>query len=550
MEEDLLQILTHVFESPFFVEEKARTSRDEEEGSPLLTLNANEVYSGVSDLDLRSHSLFREDLVGALERHREIADQLLHQFYSSSVDDRIAEVVASHGGNLKNLLEDLNKFFKIYVETATDASLEKEALRLERRYFQSQGVHQQIEFIKLKRLFEKLKTFNELARENWREVYRIFDTLSLMRETAQMVRTLESDTLRNVFPLIRKLDAFLESLRVYMVANDVTHDTITNSYKINVTYQEHIRYTLKGFFGEETTEDLSETPAVSSELPSDEDEEQSSALAGSIARNIIIETRERRYNNARIYAALILGSRDWNRTVGYRMEITLKDFTISQSRLHEAFFISLDGKDPPASLTGMNARLKKGMGASQESEYVELIRHTLDEVIFQIVGEDFPSLDKPEVFLYHCGPEALFQILIHTLTDQRMGEIFLLDHSGNTVRELPLDFLRKTFVDWYNDRFHNLSGEEVDSYITYTGFVEMVKKDYRMLEEKGIQKRKIEEPESGYSGASKWLRDHKYRVFGHRKVEIFKRFLRGTVFSEEADSETLYRFLSHAGSRN
>ncbi|MCB1323184.1 MAG: hypothetical protein KDK34_23200, partial [Leptospiraceae bacterium] len=85
---------------------------------------------------------------------------------------------------------------------------------------------------------------------------------------------------------------------------------------------------------------------------------------------------------------------------------------------------------------------------------------------------------------------------------------------------------------WWKKYFQDVAGENVDSYLTYSRQLEMVKREYRILYEEGVQMRKKEQPGVTYLGVEKWLRDNRNRVFGPRKVEIFRRFISGTVLDE------------------
>lgn len=553
MDEDLLQILTRPFWQPGLSGESESPEDHQLKNEDLLNLNASDFYSG-ANLETNAHFLFRNDIENALQTHTETADLLRYIFFNAPHEPELKKVIEENTGNLKEILDRLDKQFRVYVETATPSSLEREARRLERRYFQSQGKRAQIEFISMKRFYEKIKTFNDMAKNLWRDVYRIMDTLTLIQETSALVEKIGEDALREIFSLVRKTDAFLDALRGYMRADSESYDSITNSYKLSVTFYRDIRYTIRGFFHEEHADEITEdeNASLQPEISEEEKEEEEifdqtsepEAFSGSIARNIIIETRERRLSSAAIFFVPILGSRDWNRTNHYRMEVTVKEYETSLDLFKSAFFVSLPLNPNPGNITISSARSQKGTGASLVEQYTSIVRDILDEEVFEIVSVDFPGMEKPEVFLYHCGPDVLFEIVLTSLQHRGIGEIFYLDNAGNIIREFPVNFLKRILIEWFKERFNKLAGDDVDSYITFSSIVEMVKKDYRILEQNGEEIRKKENLSVSYSGLSKWLRDNRNRIFGMRKVKIFKRFLRGTVFSEESDAEFINSFLN------
>lgn len=146
-----------------------------------------------------------------------------------------------------------------------------------------------------------------------------------------------------------------------------------------------------------------------------------------------------------------------------------------------------------------------------------------------ILDEDFPGLARPEVFLYHCGASVFYGIVLKIFRSRGLGEMLFLDENQNSMREFPEELIQKMLIDWWLDRFNKLPGEEVDSYLTYSRQLEMVKREYRILYDEGVLLVRREKPGINYLRAEKWVKDNRDLVFGLRKVEIFKRFIQGTV---------------------
>jgi hypothetical protein len=148
-----------------------------------------------------------------------------------------------------------------------------------------------------------------------------------------------------------------------------------------------------------------------------------------------------------------------------------------------------------------------------------------------LITKDFPGLDNPFVFLYHCGPIAFFNILLSTLQHEHLGEIFYLKKDRSTERTYPEAIIKREIIEWWNDTFNKMTGEEADSYILYSRAIEMVKKDYRAHYEDAINLRR-RETGKGHVGLDAWMKENQKRIFGIRKVHIFKRFL-GNIWIEQ-----------------
>lgn len=473
---------------------------------------------------------FRQSLDVFLRPHTSSATAIYERLFEDQTNESIIQVLEEHENKPRRNLNELQRNYKIYIDTSSDETLEKEAKRLERRYFPGGADPHQLEFIKIKRYYEKLKTFNEIAKREWREVHKIMDTYTLIVETRALASSIERDYLRNIQLLLRQADSFLDALNLYLNVNDETLDQVTGAYRITLNYDPKIRYTVGAFLG-----DSDEAPLSVSDLKDREEPEPPAGLYQpdeehfSIARSIILETRERKLNRHSIYSVPILGSRDWNRTPWYSMEVPVRYYDECVQNFRNAYHVNVDPNDIQAPVAPAAAAQRKGLGESVLEQYIALIDGLLEEIAMSIIMEDFPGLDLPVVFLYHCGPNVVYDILKRTLKQQGLGDIIFLDESNMNVRELPEELIQKLLIDWWQKKMEAASGEQIDSYLSYSRGLEMVKKDYRILYEEGAARYKREKPGAAYFGQEKWIREHKYEIFGLRKVVIFKRFIPGTI---------------------
>ncbi|MBE7436850.1 MAG: hypothetical protein HS115_00230 [Spirochaetales bacterium] len=444
---------------------------------------------------------------------RRISAALFDQIHSPAQKS----IVEKNGGPLRKALDEITKKYRIYILTATDDVLEKEALRLERRYFEKKAERRELEFIKLKRYYEKVKTYHELARGEWRVVQRTLDTLALMPETRGLAASLAQEALGGIQDLLRHTDSFLEAIKLYMQAESETLDGITATYRLTVSYSPKIIYTIRGFLGEEVEEE--KAPEKEPEPAADEDVD-----TGSLARSIILETRERKLNQASIYSAKMRGSRDWNRTPAYSLEVPVRYYDECVRHFQKAYQVFLD-QEARTVLNPSQAEAQQGLGKEMLGNYVKTIRGMLDAIAEKILTVDFPGLGRPDVFLYHCGPNVVYEILLKKMNQAGIGEINYFDDAGSNVVELPEELLKKLLIDWWEIRMQTVSGEDVDSYLSYSRALEMVKKEYRALVEVGSRKYREENAMASYTGLEKWLRDNRYRVFGLEKTVVFIRFI-------------------------
>ncbi len=499
-----------------FEGDKSAILRSIKEHAQDITSRAVHDYSG-----------FRSGVDVVLRPHISSGELIQNRLFSDGAPARVQELVAPHAGRFRVNFEELSKTYRTYVETAVEEVLAREAERLRRRYFQSEATPEQLDFIKFKRFYEKIKTFNEIAKKDWREIQKFIDTFSVISETRSLVADIENEHLRNINLLMRQTDSFLDALKLHMQVEEETLDQITGSWRVVATYSPDVRYTMPAFFGDERVEQPDEN--VDAGVPDDDGSE----TQGSIARNIVIESREHKLNRASVFSAKLLGSRDWNRTPHYSFEVPVAYYDECLDNFKKAYQVNIDPNDVKGPMNTAAALVRAGEGKSVLNKYVTMVHHSLEEITDELTNKDFPGLEKPLVFLYHAGPGVMYRTLLTTFNRRRIGEMFYLDGNTNN-QEIPAELVKKELIDWWNDKMESLTGEEVDSYLTYSRALEMVKKDYRALYDEGGVMRKKEQPGANYFGLEKWMKQNRTRVFGLRKVEVFKRFLNNTILSSWA----------------
>jgi len=513
MDDDLVKLLANPF-----TDDKLQTRA-------ILSGRAADIEEGTETHDaLRDLRVFRGAPETALYAHKSAAQSAQQRMFAAGMSPAAQQAIAPYRARLGAHFSAILKNFKVYVETCSDEILEKEIKRLERRYFDQGANLNQQNFLKLKRIYEKLKTFQELTRNDWREVFKIVDTLTVIEDTRTMARAVEKEILRGITVLMRRTDHFLEALNGYMGGGDENRDPVTGTYRLMVNWRPNVAYTIPQMMGDEVPLEQVEEPEEA--LPTTDAPE---SLSGSIARNIVLDTREKILNKSSLFSAILLGSRDWNRTPAYSMEVPVREYEDCLESFKLSFIVHLESSVIPANAASSQiaARLRSGSGEAVLSDFVRLVFDLLEEIADDLVSKDFPGLDKPLVFLYHCGPIAFYNILLLTMKQRQIGEIQYLDKSGNAIREYPHELLKKLLIDWWSAKFAELGSEDIDSYINYSRCMEIIKKDYRMAYNQGVLMRRKEQPQGTYSGLGRWMKENRARVFGIRKMEIFRRFIPG-----------------------
>src|SRR5690606_22819831 len=111
------------------------------------------------------------------------------------------------------------------------------------------------------------------------------------------------------------------------------------SHRTVVTYNPEIVYTIAAFFGEKPQ------PKQKADKPEDSlplVDREISGPEGSLARSIVLETMEHRLNRASFFQCDLIGSRDWNRTHHYVMQVPVAYYDECVNNFRRAYQVNLD----------------------------------------------------------------------------------------------------------------------------------------------------------------------------------------------------------------
>lgn len=474
-----------------------------------------------------STEIFRHPIELVLRPHATVSQIILTRIYQARTQPETMMVIERYGSDLVEKLEEIRRFYRVYVETSSEDLLEKEASRLVKRFFQENPTENQKNFIRMKRFYEKIRSFQDRVERHWSDVSKLIDTFGIIPETRPLVKDLPDRHLPEVNSLLRRTTLFLLHLKEYAKIEDQTLDTVTGNLTVRMVYNPRLNYTLQAALA---TEDPLLADLFKRDETKPEPEETGVTDERSIAHNIVLESRSRRQARSTVFSVPILGSRDWNRSFHYSMEISMVDYQEERSRFDEAFLVVITREDQEKAVHLNQSAEARGSGLARAVEYHEQIVRILDETANRLVDEDFPGVAKREIFLYHMGPNTFYAMLSQTLRSLHIGDIFYLNDNNQVIRTTPELVLKKTVIDWWMERFENLDLEEVDSYLTYSRNLELMRTEYINLYELGREIRRKEEPGGSYRTFDTWLRKNRHRIFGLRRYEVFQRFFPDLLF--------------------
>jgi hypothetical protein len=283
-----------------------------------------------------------------------------------------------------------------------------------------------------------------------------------------------------------------------------------------MTYTEEIDYTLEGIY-----ESLSES--IQEEIKLTEKKKETYQEIKSPIETIIIESEIKKFYRNVLYTN-ILGSKDWNRTKDYYLELNKEDYQKDLNKFYQSIYIIYDKKTFEESIS-MFSSVRTGLEKKDIEEifqyYINMIQGLLNENYQAIINNDFAGIIKPTIFFYHIGANTFYSIIKEDLREKKLGEILYLENQL-LLREYPYNLIKKILIDWWNELTSLLDIEEIDSYWIYSIHLEYVLQEY-LKDYELIRKESIKNHISNYQ-FDEWFKKNYRELLGLRKYFIYKRF--------------------------
>lgn len=480
--------------------------------------------------------LFLRPIEIVLRPHINITQEILNKIAIAKKSPLTEKIIDQYGADLADKIEMIRRFYRIYIESNNQAFLEKEAEKLVKRFFGEQYSENHKNFIKLKRFFEKLKTFHEKVSSLWNDIAKLLETFTYIREIKTTFEPIKEGYIPQIFTLIRQTETFLNLLQKFLKINQINYDSHNQSYIVHLAYEDSIDYTLDGFY--ESFLKPNNKTFIEEKINKLVQEPKEKKLPETLVLNLENEQRK----NKKIFT-LLLGSKDWNQSKDYYLELENSEYQTDLQKFYQSFCIVLDEEKFNQSLqfhSHSQKVLPKEELQTLFNQYVTLIQEICISIYEEIINKDFIGILKPPIFFYHIGANTVFSILKEELRLKNLGEILYI--KNNLVfREYPYGIIKRIFIDWYNDLIIVLDKEEIDSYIIYSQQYEFVLSEYIRDYQKVMEYQRKNFPNVKPSEFDKWFLSNYTKMISINKFYIYKRFFPGLLFNL-GEKKELFRY--------
>ncbi|MBW7858583.1 MAG: hypothetical protein H3C43_09915 [Leptonema sp. (in: Bacteria)] len=130
-----------------------------------------------------STDIFKRPIELVLRPHATVSQIILTRMYEARSEPTLMNIVERYGSDLVEKLEEIRRYYRLLVETCADTLLDREALRLVKRFFAEEADENQKDFIKLKRFYEKIRAFQTITEDRWGDIQKLIDTFAIIPET-------------------------------------------------------------------------------------------------------------------------------------------------------------------------------------------------------------------------------------------------------------------------------------------------------------------------------------------------------------------------------
>lgn len=415
---------------------------------------------------------FKKSYVIPLQLHINTADSFRQYLNSPNVPQELRSAI-----NVKSeeIERDLMQIVRIYsqVESRLEAhNLLSDATHFFHSVFPGEESNDvKINYLKMIRTFEYIRSFNRNIRESWEQIRETFEHF---KATPTSKSFLEQILEFKVYPrieLCEKTDLLLRRMQ-YILKLPEDYET---ARKINYAgnYTSMLNYNLGTIF----QLDLDRYIVLESKDKQEEFSESQVDSNTCIKDPFFLDSRGvMAFNQSYLYTLSINDTRvasdreKIQKAVYLETHLTIENKSLRQDMIHH--FISSSKK------------------TNKESEYVSfLMEHfdfTRDGLSFHL---DYLTSKEKIIFMYHFGPIFFLKLLMQFLREGHTGYIHRFMGHHNMARELPFEFIKFTLKDWWDTNVFKLcSSSERNSKDHYTNLITIFTQQWEKEQPSVLQK--------------------------------------------------------------
>ncbi|MCB1200598.1 MAG: hypothetical protein KDK41_08120 [Leptospiraceae bacterium] len=397
---------------------------------------------------------FKKGILKGVEAHLLNADGLRKYLTSGSISP---EFRSETRVKTKDIDDRLMSIVRAYSELETDLQTRNLDTIAHRDYFNyfadSDTEAPKVEYIKLLKSYEHLKEYNNRIKEDWDWLRSFYESIPVNSGNRPI---LEQILLFKIYPrieLTELTDLYLRRLRLVLKINK--EEEKGGKVHARGQYTSLINYSYSSVFLENLESIVGKQEDIEIAKPKTTDPAQ--------------DTRDTCIRNPFFLDSR--GTELFNQSYLYTMEIKQERVQLDQKKIKRAVYIETHlGAEEAALRQDLIRKFISQAGSKDRiSEYIAFLNQYSD------FARDTLTLhlsnlknNEPTIFMYHFGPIYFLKVVMHFMREGRTGFIHRRLKKDQMLRELPLEYLKFTLKDWWDEKiFRATTRQERNSRETF-----------------------------------------------------------------------------------
>lgn len=471
-------------------------------------------------LKISFYAQFSKDLPGTLGVHVEFTKSIIDIIGSRSLPNTTRDIIQAQDTDIKNYCASINAAYIKFIQPLVGQSMQMEIEKQTFELFPDLTPNStNIAFIRMKIIYEWVYSFWKIADTNWNSLFSSIKVFSTFSETSSLYDSIYNNIFKDIFELNIDTKTLLNKIeKTYGCKIVGLSSSGKGLYASNLLFEDDKNYEFTSLF------------------PTGE--------FGTVNQGNFGSTKLGSTSTEEYYLTQVKGSKEWNRNDAYVLYIKGQDLKVEEQKFYSSSFVILN----PAENSNINiaaALVRKNSGYSAVTKYNKMVTALIEYAMVNISSKDFVDFgEDSEVFLYHVGPIVIWNIIQEDMIRRDFGYCYLVDNKNSLIKFLPEVIIKKHIIDYWLEKFFELKNSQVDSYITYSKFMSIIKDSYKNLFDQAAATRKRITGEA--QSLNQYLVENTGKFFGYRRAQVYRRFINETIWaplSEAGNTDLLNRLV-------
>ncbi len=483
--------------------------------------------------------LFSENHLNGLKPHWNHIIDFKNILSDLTLPDPVIFALRKHKYNLLRSIENIERIYEDFITTQSYQNIEKIAKQDYPRFFPAMELdHQRMQFLILKEIFLRLREVNSHIRKEWKDLASNIKVMTLANESGAFVARCE-DIIRNGINCCKDADLFLEFLAAILYIPRKDFDVLEKDIINRIYFRDSYDYDYKSQFKLEPSV-KPRNSNTQQESKNNKNHDKKIALEESTGHsekdnqghNVNPEITEKIRNLYRVP-----GKSSWNTKEPYIIKIDPVKLDHNINDLKSSIVFIPESKSHEA----VDALVKRAMIRSMHAEingitirYEEFIFKTIIKLVQNITSTYKEICEDMDLFIYHCAPMTVYNILLRRFHKESIGVIFKKISKLKIARILPSEYIKSLVMVWFNENVHTKE-LPYDRILDFNQIKTELQNRYNTEIENHLKKIKIavehhREKTGVILDKNVILHKRAFDLFNDIEVEVYLRFLDKTIF--------------------